>query len=111
MSPPDSPLYTRPEGIAIAWIPRFSATLSIIGSAMIVMMILRGGKAKLERMHNRLFLPMSSIDILNSIALGASTAPFPRELKDVFYGAVGNKATCVVQGFFTAFGSGESDFD
>ena len=110
-SPSTTPLYPIAQWITLAWTPRVSAALSILGSATIIMMIVRGGKEKLGRLHNRLFLGMSSIDILNSVALGASTAPFPRELNDIFYGAIGNKATCTLQGFFAALGGGEHIFE
>ena len=51
-------------------------------------MIVRGGKARLSKMQNRLLLPMSVFDIIASTAIGFSTAPIPRGTSCT-YGAIG----------------------
>lgn len=61
-------------------------------------MIVRGGKARLSKMQNRLLLPMSVFDIIASTAIGFSTAPIPRGTSCT-YGAIGNQTTCSIQGF------------
>ena len=52
-------------------------------------------------MHNRFLLPMSTFDILGSIASALTTIPIPKhELNGCVQGAIGNAATCTAQGFF-----------
>ena len=80
--------YSRPERQALLWTPRFSALLSIFGSSVIIFMILRKRKEKLERIHNRLLLGMSTVDVFNSAALGLTNLPIPhgkRRLKDLVH--------------------------
>ena len=67
-------------------------------------MICRGGKERLKKIHNRLLMGMSFMDILNSVALGLFSTPFPKELSGIIYGASGTKATCTAQGFFITLG-------
>jgi len=79
-----------------------SGTLSIIGSLIIIFIILKGGLTRLSKLHNRLLLGSSSIDVLYSIALGLSSIPSPK-LDDCSYG-YGNASSCAAQGFFTTLG-------
>ena len=75
---------------------------------MVITMILRGGKEKREKIHNRLLLGLSAVDIINSSALGVSTAAFPRAVGHLIYGAYGNQTSCTAQGFFLGLGIGAS---
>jgi len=79
-----------------------SSSLSVVGSCIIVFTILRGGWIKLCRLHNRLLLGISAIDVLYSIALGLSFIPSPR-VDDCSFGK-GNDITCTTQGFFLILG-------
>ena len=54
-------------------------------------------------MQNRLLLPMCIFDIFQSLAMGSSTLPIPRD-SPCTYGAIGNATTCTIQGFFFTTG-------
>ena len=82
------------------WLTRCSALLSFLGSSTIIYIILSDRKKKLCRLNNRILLAMSIADIINTFALGVSTAPLPRGT----YGAAGNVATCSAQGFLIQLG-------
>ena len=71
---------------------------------MVITMILRGGKEKRGKVHNRLLLGLSTTDIINSSALLVSTAPFPRSVGHLIYGAYGCQISCSIQGFFLGVG-------
>lgn len=76
-----------------------SSILSILGSSLIIFMVLRRTRNDLpQSFQNRLLLPMSVFDIIGSIGLAFSSMPVPRG-SDCTYGAIGNKATCITQGF------------
>lgn len=98
------PLYSKPQWLAMLWTPRISSTLSIIGSLLIIFMICRGGKERMKKIHNRLLMGMSFMDIINSVALGLFSTPFPKKLSSIIYGASGSTATCTAQGFFITLG-------
>jgi len=88
--------------VVIAWIPHFSATLSIIGSSSIIYMILSDSKKKLAKPNHRIMLAMSAFDVLSSAALATSTWPYPQET--LSYGSMGNMTTCKIQYFFVSLG-------
>lgn len=68
-------------------------------------MILRGGKEnKLSKIHNRIVMGMSIMDLLNDFALGAATLPAPREYSHLMLGASGNWLSCTIQGFLIVLG-------
>jgi len=90
------------EKTLFLYLNAISGSLSAIGSSTIVFIILRGGRSKLCRLHNRLLLGISAIDVLYSIALGLSFIPSPH-LDDCSYGK-GNELTCTAQGFFLILG-------
>jgi len=94
--------YTSAEIHASTSLNACSGFLSVIGSLVIIYIILSGGQTKLCRVHNRLLLGISVIDVLNSIALSLSIIPSPR-LDDCSYGK-GNQSSCTVQGFFLTLG-------
>ena len=94
--------FTAAQWAALAWTPRASGLLSICGSTVIIRTILLGGKDKLSKLHNRLLFAMSVFDIINSLALGSSTAPFPSDedpTNEITQGGYGNKTTCSIYGF------------
>jgi len=79
----------------------FSASLSILGSSLIIWIILRG-RLKLSRPRNRLLFCRSIIDISFSTALGLSLLVIPQET--VCSIGMGNLSTCNAQGFFIQVG-------
>jgi len=97
----DIQLYDSRVLIAFMCLNAVSGCLSIMGSSSIIYMMLRGGRKKLCRTQNRLIFAMSTIDILNSIALGLSYIPTP--VSSCTRG-LGNISTCTAQGFFLQLG-------
>mmetsp|Transcript_62134 Transcript_62134/g.73586 ORF Transcript_62134/g.73586 Transcript_62134/m.73586 type:complete len:419 (+) Transcript_62134:78-1334(+) len=95
---PDSP-----GTIAYMALNAISGLLSIIGSSLIVFIIIRNRGEKLARVHNRLILAMSIVDIFNSFALGLSIVPTPSNETPCSMG-LGNITTCTIQGFFITLG-------
>ncbi len=53
---------------------------------------------------------MSIFDIVNSLALGASTMPIPRG-SPCTHGAIGNQTTCAIQGFMLSLGLGVPSYN
>ena len=96
--------YSTTQIITLAWISRCSASLSVIGSALIIFMILRRRKIRLALIHNQLIMCMSFIDILSSVFLGIGPAVAPREGSGNNSIAIGNDGTCAAQGFFITLG-------
>ena len=92
----------RSEWIVISWIPHFTSSLSCIGSSSVIYMILSNWKTKLAKPNHRLVLLLSTFDVLQSVAYGASTLAHPRD-PDV-YGSMGNDSTCKAQFFFVSLG-------
>ena len=83
-------------------IGRMTATLSILGSSLIIYMIVSDRKRKLVRPFHRLVLLMSIFDVLQSVSMVFASAAFPKE--SGIYGAKGNTQTCAIQGFFMILG-------
>jgi hypothetical protein len=97
---------TRALKVALAWVPRFSASLSLSGSSMIIYDILRDRSKRGSVFHN-LMMAMSLFDIVGSLAWSLSTLPIPEyEFGEPsgIYGARGNEVTCKLQGFFIQLG-------
>jgi hypothetical protein len=93
------------QWILASFFMRFSGSLSILGSAVIIYMILSDRRVKLKRIHNRILLGMSSLEILNSSAWVMSVSAVPKGTVGSF-GARGNQFTCELQGFMLQFGLG-----
>ena len=87
--------------IAASWIPRMTGTISMVGS-MAIICSLWHRENRLDLPNFRFLFAMSIVDIFNSLSLTVSSAAIPR---GDFYGAIGNNATCAVQGFFNQFGT------
>jgi hypothetical protein len=83
---------------ALVWIPRFSAPLSIIGSACLMHLL----RSKLTNSYNRLIFALSVIDIATSFWWAVGALPVPAEFP--IKGAHGNRASCSTQAFMTIFG-------
>lgn len=88
---------------SLAIVPHFSSALSILGSAWIIIDIVRDHNKKLGTVYHRLLLGMSSVDLLSSCFYFLSTWPIPEGTPNV-YAASGNTATCTMQGFFVQLG-------
>lgn len=94
----------------LAWVPRVSGFLSMIGSAYILRDVYRSHRRnpRLVKTYHWLVLGMSIFDISSSLAWMFSTWPIPKEDDDRgasgVYGAQGNEATCKAQGFFLQLG-------
>jgi hypothetical protein len=97
---------THAQKVALAWVPRISAFLSICGSLMIIYDVLRD-QTKRSSVFHTLMVAMSVFDIFGSIAWGLTTLPIPEyEYGETsgMYGAKGNEATCKMQGFLFQLG-------
>ena len=89
--------YTSKQ-VALAIVPKCSATLSIIGSTYILQYILRR-PAKRRTVFSRLMVGLSTSDVVASVCFFLSTWPVPAGTEGA-YGAVGTTETCTAQGFF-----------
>uniref|UniRef100_A0A7S2RHZ5 G-protein coupled receptors family 2 profile 2 domain-containing protein n=2 Tax=Mucochytrium quahogii TaxID=96639 RepID=A0A7S2RHZ5_9STRA len=87
--------------VALAILPKVAATLSILGSCCIIMFTMCQ-TSKNRRVYHRLVFCMSVSDLMYSFAVFLSTWPMPPE--SGAWGAVGNKSTCIAQGFFVQLG-------
>lgn len=90
--------FTNRQKKALSIIPRVAGVMSLFGSGSILYDILTDRK-KLGLTYYRLLFVFSVFDCINSIWLGLSTWPIPKDSEDVF-DARGNTATCTAQGFF-----------
>ncbi|CAB9501871.1 expressed unknown protein [Seminavis robusta] len=96
--------WNETQQLALALAPKFSGTLSIMGSVFIITDIVKS-REKLGRTYSRILLVMSLYDFFTSIAQGLSTWPIPAETQGVKF-ASGTTFTCNFQGFFTQLGVG-----
>ncbi len=96
-------LNTSRTGIAIV---TCSASASVIGSSMIILLILRSDR-KLTKVYHRIMFGMSFFDLLQSIFISLSTLLMPKNMiYDQFDGIVaGTTGTCDMQGFMIIFAS------
>lgn len=90
------------EQIVQMCLSSFSALLSIVGSSLLIYIIICGGWAKICRVHSRILLMMSIIDVLSSFAFGLGSLPTPRDVTCAY--GYGNYSTCDAQGFFIQLG-------
>ena len=63
--------------MALVWVPRVSATLSIIGSCAIIIDVLRD-KKKRHKLYCQLMVSMSIFDLMGSVAYSLTTLPIPK---------------------------------
>jgi hypothetical protein len=71
-------------------------------------MIVSGGHQQMSLVYNRILLILSSFGILSSFAFGASTLPIPKDslcAQSNGVLALGNEASCSLQGFFLTLGA------
>ena len=102
---------TLSQQMAVAIAPKFTASLSALGSLVTCILILRPKKAAQHGRqsssnktgtYHRLVLGMSLCCLSSSVAWFFTTWPIPRGTPGV-YGAVGNEGTCTAQAFFAQF--------
>ena len=67
--------------ILASFFMRFSGSLSIAGSIVIIYMILSDHRVKLKRVHNRFLLGMSTFELIGSIAWVISVSAAPKGTK------------------------------
>ena len=99
----------RAQHVTLAWLPRISGFLSLLGSIYIIQAVLRRFRKNDSTTYHLILLGMSVFDISSSIAWMFSTTPLPAydtatETESGVYGAMGNDTTCKVQGFFLELG-------
>jgi len=93
------------QQVALAIVPKITASLSLIGSGYIVFDGWRS-KRRTKRDRNtyhRLITGLSICDMVMSMGIFFSTWPMPEGTPNI-YGAVGNTRTCTAQGFFEQIG-------
>jgi len=97
---------TKLKHILMAWIPRVTGLLSLIGSCLIIRDVAKNKKLRKSTLH-QLVGSMSVFDAFGSLAFILSTLPIPVEQfgsPTGVYGAMGNEHTCRAQGFFVQLG-------
>ena len=92
---------TEAQRRGLAIYPKVSGFISVACSSLIILSIL-SDRRKRTKIHMRLVLGMSLIDISNSITFGLSTWPIPKNSGAVW--SIGNDSSCEAQGFFVQFG-------
>lgn len=86
---------------ALAVVPKITASLSVLSSSAIAVIVLRD-KSRRSKVFHRLVLGLSLTDVVTSSWWVASTWPIPRDSGVLW--ASGNTKTCTVQGFFLQLG-------
>ncbi len=80
--------------------PLMCGTLSVLASAMIILVILRS-EVGLKTTYHRIMFFMSCCDILGSLSVATTTLPLPSEMPGVVYDfdapRIGNTKSCEVQ--------------
>ncbi|GBG28166.1 Cyclic AMP receptor 4 [Hondaea fermentalgiana] len=98
-----SDMWAIAEQKAIAFTPKATAMLSLVGSVSILGSITRRlQRGEESRQYHRILLMMSMFDFIGSAWFFASTWPMPSDTKNV-YGAIGTVGSCTTQGFFLQF--------
>ena len=91
------------QQVSLAFLPKISATLSIVASVWIVLEVL-GDKEKQKQLYHRFMAMFAAVDVIMSFVLFLSTWPMQEETSGVVW-SLGNDMTCNMQGFFIQFGS------
>jgi hypothetical protein len=91
------PLASPSQQLALAWAPRATCLLSILGSCYILFDVCR---LKRRNTYHRLIFAMNIMDLLALLAWIMTTWPMPAGTFGAS-GAVGTQGTCDLQGFFS----------
>ena len=98
---------TKRQKALLAWAPRISGCISLIGSLLMILDVYNDRK-KRASIYHQLAFAMASFDLFNSTAWMLSTLPMPTEyfegVDSQTYGAKGNERTCKAQAFFVQLG-------
>lgn len=95
--------FTQSQQVALAIVPKVSASLSILGSTWIIIEVLTR-KNKRQNVYNRLLCAMSFFDVTTAAGMFASTWPIPEDSEGIAF-ASGNQRSCEIQGFFLQMGT------
>jgi hypothetical protein len=111
---------TLSKQIAVVWIQRITAMMSICGSLAIILQVSRRKSSDKSRIYYRIVFALSLADILSSIAWGLGPLPTSYDFKVLYnldravfnekayalryYGSYGNEVTCKIQGFVLHLG-------
>jgi hypothetical protein len=90
--------YTIPQQVVLVVVSLISGLFSLIGSALILLIIWRDDHEKLKFVYHRILFAVSIVDCITSLNFAFSFLAVP---KGIFWGALGNKASCEVAGFLT----------
>ena len=92
---------TEAKQAVLAWLPRVSAILSILGSTFIIYDTVKDQKQRKslgKKVNKQLLLGLSVFDILGAWGYVFTTLPIPEDhVYGPIYGAKGNEATCTAQ--------------
>eukprot|EP00985_Skeletonema_marinoi_P030414 scaffold31975_cov139-Skeletonema_marinoi.AAC.1 len=102
--PHHSNILSGPPTWQLATVPLFTGNLSVLGSGLIIYsMLVHGRRTKLRKPHHRILLAMSIYDLFYSLVKAFTFLLTPAEGQPGSMGvpgAMGNLATCRLQGFF-----------
>ncbi|KAL7472028.1 hypothetical protein ACHAXS_012350 [Conticribra weissflogii] len=96
-------LHYTPQAKTLALLPKFTATLSFVGSTFIFQDVALH-KRSCHRVYDRLVFGLSCSDMVASVVNILSTWPMPEGTPGVFL-ASGTTQTCTAQGFFAELGN------
>lgn len=99
---PYGPPFTIRQQRVLAILPKCTGLLSSLFSLYVIYTIVHDTKRR-SRIYHRLLLGISLCELSTALWTGLSTWPIPTSSSSP-YGAVGNIATCTVQGFWLQFG-------
>ena len=92
---------TKAKQATLAWLPRVSAILSILGSSFIVYDTTKSQKQRnnlSKKVNKQLLLLLSGFDILGAWGYVFTTLPIPEDHEyGPIYGTKGNEATCTAR--------------
>ncbi len=95
---PRAAIETASNSITGIMVTTTSASLSMVGSALIILLILRSGTG-LGSIYHRILFCLSVFDLFQSAAIAFTTLPMPTDMIYDFDGIVlGNDFTCNLQG-------------
>mmetsp|Transcript_29059 Transcript_29059/g.57993 ORF Transcript_29059/g.57993 Transcript_29059/m.57993 type:complete len:436 (+) Transcript_29059:79-1386(+) len=96
-------MHYTPQAKTLALLPKFTATLSFMGSTFIFQDVALHKRSS-HRVYDRLVFGLSCSDMVASIVNILSTWPMPEGTPGVFL-ASGTTQTCTTQGFFAELGN------
>ena len=94
--------YSEAQLVSLAFIPKVTAFLSCVFSSLIMRAVVNEGSKR--SVFHRLLFGLSLFDFTTSIWLFMSTWPIPKDYTGNVAWAIGNEATCTMQGFFIQLG-------